>query len=34
MTWTSFIADHGEYVESPILESHSDDGGKHWTKPQ
>src|SRR4029077_9898036 len=34
VTWTSFIADHGEYVESPILESHSDDGGKHWTKPQ
>ena len=21
MTWTSFIADHGEYVESPILEA-------------
>ena len=34
VTWTSFIGDYGEYVESPILESHSDDGGKHWTKPQ
>jgi hypothetical protein len=34
VTWTSFIADHGEYVESAILESHSDDAGKHWTKPQ
>ena len=24
----------GEYQSSPIFESHSDDGGKHWTKAQ
>jgi hypothetical protein len=34
VTWTAFLADHGEYVESPIMETHSDDGGKHWTTPQ
>jgi len=34
VTWTAFLADRGEYLESPIMETHSDDGGKHWTKPQ
>jgi hypothetical protein len=34
VTWTAFIGDSGAYVESPIMETHSDDGGKHWTKPQ
>ena len=34
VTWTAFIANSGESVESPIMESHSDDGGKHWSKPQ
>jgi hypothetical protein len=34
LTWTAFLSNSGEYVESPILESHSDDGGKHWSKAQ
>jgi hypothetical protein len=34
VTWTAFIGNSGEYVESPIMETHSDDGGKHWSKPQ
>jgi len=34
VTWTAFLANHGAYMESPIMETHSDDGGKHWTKPQ
>jgi hypothetical protein len=34
VTWTAFVANHGEYMESPIMETHSDDGGKHWTTPQ
>jgi hypothetical protein len=34
LTWTAFIGNSGEYVESPIMESHSDDGGKHWSDPQ
>ncbi len=32
LTWTKFISVSGEYQSSPIFESHSDDGGKHWTK--
>jgi hypothetical protein len=34
LTWTKFISGNGEYQSSPIYESHSDDGGKHWTKAQ
>jgi hypothetical protein len=34
VTWTAFVAHFGEYVESAIIETHSDDGGKHWSKPQ
>ena len=34
LTWTKFVAASGQYQSSPIFESHSDDGGKHWTKPQ
>ena len=34
VTWTAFLAHSGEFVESPIMETHSDDGGKHWSHPQ
>lgn len=34
LTWTKFISASGVYQSSPIFESHSDDGGKHWTKTQ
>ena len=34
VTWTAFVAHSGENVESPIMESHSDDGGEHWTAPK
>jgi hypothetical protein len=34
LTWTAFLSHSAEYVESPILESHSDDGGKTWSKAQ
>ena len=34
LTWTQFESHSGEFVRSPILESHSDDGGKHWSKAQ
>ncbi|HUI37132.1 MAG TPA: sialidase family protein, partial [Gaiellaceae bacterium] len=34
VTWTAFVSHSGEYVESPIMESHSDDGGGHWTEPK
>jgi hypothetical protein len=34
LTWTQFESHDGEFVRSPILESHSDDGGKHWSKAQ
>jgi len=32
LTWTKFISASGSFQSSPIFESHSDDGGKHWTK--
>ena len=34
LTWTKFISAGGVFQASPIFESHSDDGGKHWTKAQ
>lgn len=34
LTWTAFISRRGEYRSSPILESHSDDGGFHWSRPK
>jgi hypothetical protein len=34
LTWTKFISASGHYQSSPIFESHSDDGGKSWTKGQ
>jgi hypothetical protein len=34
LTWTKFISADGQYQSSPIFESHSDDGGLHWTKAQ
>jgi hypothetical protein len=32
LTWTKFESASGAFVRSAIFESHSDDGGKHWTK--
>lgn len=32
LTWTKYFSVRGQYQSSPIFESHSDDGGKHWTK--
>jgi len=34
LTWSKFVSTKGAYQSSPIFESHSDDGGKHWTKAQ
>jgi hypothetical protein len=34
LTWTKFIAASGDYLASPIFESHSDDGGFTWSTPQ
>ncbi len=34
LTWSRFLAHFGSYVESPIWESHSDNGGRDWSKPQ
>ncbi|MGQ0669931.1 MAG: sialidase family protein [Actinomycetota bacterium] len=34
LTWTAFVAEFGEYIESPIYEAHSDDGGLTWSAPQ
>jgi hypothetical protein len=34
ITWTKFESHHGEYVRSAIFESHSDDGGRHWSDAQ
>jgi photosystem II stability/assembly factor-like uncharacterized protein len=34
LTWTRFLSNSGVYVESPIWESHSDDGGLTWSPPQ
>ncbi len=34
LTWTAFRFEQGAYIESPILEAHSDDGGLTWSAPQ
>lgn len=34
VTWSAFLAHDGNYAESPILEAHSDDGGRTWTAPR
>jgi hypothetical protein len=34
LTWTKFIAHHGEDASAAIWESHSDDGGKKWSEPK
>jgi hypothetical protein len=34
VTWTSFRATRGRYVSSPIMEAHSGDGGRTWSKPK
>jgi hypothetical protein len=34
LTWSLFLAHHGNYVSSAIYEAHSTDGGYTWSKPQ
>jgi hypothetical protein len=34
LTWTRFRFESAQYVESPIFEAHSDDGGETWSDPQ
>jgi hypothetical protein len=34
LTWSKYAFASGEYQSSAIFESHSDDGGLHWTKAQ
>ncbi|MBA2274080.1 MAG: exo-alpha-sialidase [Actinobacteria bacterium] len=34
LTWSRFRFESGAYIESPIWESHSDDGGETWSDPQ
>jgi hypothetical protein len=35
VTWSAFLGDaEGNYLESPIIEAHSTDGGYTWSKPQ
>jgi hypothetical protein len=31
VTWSAFVSHGGEYASSAIWESHSDDGGQHWS---
>jgi hypothetical protein len=31
LTWSAFVSHGGEYASSAIWESHSDDGGLHWS---
>jgi hypothetical protein len=33
LTWAKFLSHYGTYLESPIFESHSDDGGFTWSVP-
>lgn len=32
LTWSRFLSREGAYAESPIWESHSDDGGRTWSR--
>jgi len=34
VTWTGFYGDAKRYLSSPILEAHSDDGGRTWSDPK
>jgi hypothetical protein len=34
LTWSAFVSHNGVYASSAIWESHSDNGGKEWSKPQ
>jgi hypothetical protein len=34
VTWTHYDFQRGEFVRAPIFESHSDDGGTHWSASQ
>jgi len=33
LTWSKFFSQSGVYISSAIWESHSDDGGQHWSTP-
>jgi photosystem II stability/assembly factor-like uncharacterized protein len=33
LTWSKFLAHFGAYASSAIWESHSDDGGRTWSRP-
>jgi hypothetical protein len=33
LTWTKFVSAGGDYLASPIFESHSDNGGFTWSTP-
>ncbi len=34
VTWSAYHQSHGSYRSSPIMEAHSDDGGRSWSRPQ
>jgi hypothetical protein len=34
LVWSAFFARSGRYTRSPVMEAHSDDGGRTWTAPQ
>ncbi|HYG71681.1 MAG TPA: sialidase family protein [Actinomycetota bacterium] len=34
VTWSRFLSRNASYAESPIWESHSDDGGRTWSEAQ
>jgi hypothetical protein len=34
LTWSKFKSTDGNYLESPIFEAHSDNGGRSWSVPQ
>lgn len=33
LVWSAFFARSGRYTRSPVMEAHSDDGGRTWTVP-
>lgn len=33
LTWSRFVSHNGAYSRSPIVQAHSDDGGRTWTRP-
>jgi hypothetical protein len=34
LVWSAFFARSGRYTRSPVMEAHSDDGGRTWTSPR